>query len=177
MRLLLLFVVVLLSGCGRQLDQLLELLAGHKSQTVVLAPGPLAIGPAELSLTAAEPMRVVGETAGVCVVLKSGVSLAPQSVMDKVFLESLKGASLTVSFAMQGGRKFTLPATAQDWNKYGVVAPEELSACSSCACCNGGCTGLFPLGAQVAEVSIKSSAPLTALGVYWYSTNAFDQIK
>ncbi len=133
MRLLVLFVVMLLSGCGRPLDQLFDLLAGHKSQTVVLAPGPLAIGPAELSLTAAEPMRVLGETAGVCVVLKSGVSLAPQNVMDKVFLEGLKGASLTVSFTMQSGRKFSLPATAQAWNKAFIGSPPMPSIRSSSA--------------------------------------------
>jgi hypothetical protein len=57
MQLLLLIVVLLFSGCGRQLDQLLELLAGQKSQTVVLAPGPLAIGPTGLSLAAAVPLN------------------------------------------------------------------------------------------------------------------------
>jgi hypothetical protein len=173
-----LIVVLLLAqicGCER-IDQALEALAGHDSQSVLLTKGPVQLDPQAVELTSPEPMKVLGSDTSVCVVLKSDVPLGPQPLVDRMFKESLKGAHLTVTITRMDGKTFELPATDQAWRLHGLVAPGELAACSTCGCSKEACSALFPKGAVVQRVRVASSVPLNGLGVYWSSTNAFDGI-
>jgi hypothetical protein len=170
-------VVLLLALCGcERIDQALEALAGHYSQSVLLTKGPIQLGPQPIELTSPESLKVLGSDASVCVVLRGDVPLGPQPVVDRMFKESLKGAHLTVSITRTDGRTFELPATNQAWRLNGLVAPGELAACSSCGCSREACSAVFPKGAVIQRVRVASSVPLNGLGVYWSSTNAFDGI-
>lgn len=161
----------LIAGCDQKLDQAMDKLAGHETNFVLLGKEPILLNSNGISLHSAEPMLVVGESSSLCLVLKTGVPLAPQPTMDKLYESALHGATVTASLTMKNGETFTISQPGEAWNKYGHISSgEELSACLSCAC------GPKPaIGSQVAEVSIKSSEPLNVLGVYWESTNAFDQ--
>jgi hypothetical protein len=173
MRKLLFLLTFLVAGCDQKIDQFMEKLAGHETNSVILAREPMLLDSKSVSLHSSEPMLVVGNSSAVCLVLKTGVPLAPQPRMDKLFEEAMNGAEVTATLKMKSGEVFTLSQPGQAWAKFGHISSgDELSACLSCAC------GPQPaIGSQVAEVTITSSAPLKILGSYWESTNAFDQIK
>jgi hypothetical protein len=166
-------VVLVIAGCDQRVDQLLEKLAGYETNTVVLVKGPTVVGSTGLILRSAQPMKVVGDSSSLCLVLKSGVSLGPQVVMNKLFEESLRGADVTALLRMKSGKTIRLSKPGQAWDKYGhVTSSEEQSACFSCAC------GVQPtVGDEVAEATVNSTPPIKILGIYWESTNAFDQLK
>lgn len=170
-RFILILCLFSLAGCGRQLDRLMDKLAGNNSQTVVLVGSPTTIDSRNVSFTSKEPMRVLGEAAGVCLVIKSGVALAPQPIMDKHFKEALGDAVLSGTIRVSGGQSFDLGSVGQSWTKYGVLTDaEEIAACLSCAC------GPKPLvGSEISEVALRSTVPIRVLGIYWESTDAFDK--
>jgi hypothetical protein len=150
----------------------------RREQTVVVRKEPLLLEPSGTQLTPAQPLEVLGETSSLCVVLKSGIGSLPQAEMDKAFKDSLGGSQLTVSFARADGQNFVLKATSQAWKRSGELTGDgELAACSSCGCAKPSCGELFPAGASFKSVTVASSAPISVLGVYWESTNAFDSPK
>jgi hypothetical protein len=168
-----LILLLFLTGCGQRLDQLFDTLTGNKSQKVVLAGSPTTIDAESVSFRSKEPMKVLGEVAGVCLVLKSGIALASQPIMDKHFTEALGDAALSGSIKLVGGQSFDLGSVGQSWDKYGVVTDsEEIAACLSCAC------GPKPaVGSEISEVVLRSSSPVRVLGIYWESTDAYDNIS
>jgi hypothetical protein len=124
-------LMVQLCGCER-IDQALDTLAGHDSQSVLLTKGPIGLGPQAVELTSHEPLKVLGADASVCIVLKGDVPLGPQPVVDRIFKENLNGAHLTVSITRTDGKTFDLPATDQAWRLHGLVAhdrPGNLGPC------------------------------------------------
>jgi hypothetical protein len=171
MRHLLLLLVLFLASCDQRADQLLDKISGHETQTVVLAKIPTIIESAGLTLRSEVPLKIIGNSSHLCLVLKSGIPLAPQPVMEKLFREGMQGATVTATLQMKDGKKFSLAQPGQAWKKFGqVTSEEEISACFSCAC------GPRPaVGAEVSEITVKSSPTIKVLGIYWESTNAFDQ--
>jgi hypothetical protein len=162
---------VFLAGCGQRLDQLLDKLAGNHSQTVVLAGSPTTIDSESVSFRSKESMKVLGEVAGVCVVLTSGVAMEAQPIMDQRFNDALGGAALSGTVRVSD-HSFDLGRVGQSWRKYGVVTDaEEMAACLSCAC-----GPKPPVGSEIAEVVLRASSPVRVLGIYWESTDAFDNI-
>lgn len=162
-----------LTGCGGQVDQLLDKLAGKESQTVVLAGSPLTIGPEGVSFTSKEPMKVLGNSVGICLVFESGVELTSWSIMDEHYKAAFGEATLSGTIKVSDGKSFDLGRPGQAWREFGVVTDrKEFSACLSCAC------GPRPqVGAEISEVTLRSSSPVQVKGVYWESTNAFDNIR
>jgi hypothetical protein len=171
MRAALVVILVSLAGCGQRIDKLFDTLMGHETQTVVLAAQPTTLGPDGLVLTSNEPMKVMGDVASVCLILKSGIALAPQSVMEKHFKDALDGAQLSATLTLKTGQTFQSSSVAQSWSKFGeVTSAEEISACISCAC-----GPQPPVGAEISKLVVKASSPIRVLGIYWESTNAYDQ--
>jgi hypothetical protein len=172
MRCVLLLGLTLITGCDQRIDRVFEALTGRETQTVVLAAEPTTVGPDGLVLTSNEPMKVIGDVAGVCLVLKSGTELAPQPVMEKHFQEALHGAKLSATLTLKTGQTFQSSSVAQSWAQHGnVTSSAEIAACISCAC-----GPKPPVGAEISNLVVKSSSPLRVLGIYWESTNAYDQI-
>lgn len=173
MRKLIFLFSFLITGCDQKLDQLMEKAAGHETNSVVLAKEPMFLDSNGISLHSAEAMLVVGKSSSLCLVLKTGVPLAPQPTMDKLFEDAMRGATVTASLKMKNGEVFTLSQPGQAWAKFGHISSgDEISACLSCTC-----SPQPAIGSQVAEVTVASSSPLKVLGAYWESTNAFDQIN
>lgn len=173
MRYLFLAFFALTSGCDQRTEQLLDALSGHETQIVILAKEPTTLGPTGITLKSNEPMKVVGETANVCLVLKGGVPLAPQPEMQRIFEEALSGAHLSSVITLKSGQTFHSSRIAQSWSKYGkFTSQDEISACLSCDC------GPKPsIGSEVGSIEIKASSPIRVLGMYWESSNAFDSVS
>jgi hypothetical protein len=170
---LLLLISVLLAGCGQRLEQLFDLLSGHETQTAVLVGKPVTLGPAGIALKSSETIKVIGEEAGVCVVLRTGIVLAPQPEMDRHYQEALSGTKLSSTITLKSGQVFQSSSVAQSWSKYGkVTSGDEMAACLSCAC-----GPMLPVGSEVSKIEVKSSSPIRVLGMYWESTNAFDKLS
>lgn len=130
----------------------------------------MTIGPEGMWLRSKEPMRVLGETAGICFVLKSGIEPTSWSIMDEHYKAALGEATLSGTIKVSDGKSFELGRPGQAWREFGVVTDrKEFSACLSCAC------GPRPqVGAEISEVTLRSSLPVHVMGIYWDSTNAFD---
>ena len=173
MRKLIFLFTFLIAGCDQKLDHVMEKLAGHETNSVVLSKEPMLLDSNGISLHGVEPMFVVGRTSSLCLVLKTGVPLAPQPTMDKLFVDAMHGATVTASLKMKNGEVFTFSQAGQAWAKYGHISSgDEVAACLSCACDTQPANG-----SQVAEVTVASTVPVKVLGAYWESTNAFDQNK
>jgi hypothetical protein len=169
---LIFILAVFLAGCGQRLDQLLDKLAGNHSQTVVLAGSPTTIDSESVAFKSEESMKVLGEVAGVCVVLKSGVAMEAQPIMDQQFKDALGDAALSGTVRVSNGQSFDLGSVGQSWRKYGVVTDaEETAACLSCDC-----GPKPPVGSEISEVVLRASSPVRVLGIYWESTDAFDSV-
>ena len=169
-----LFVAIsfaLLSGCDQQMGELMDALAGTETNTVVLMNEPVVIDSSGLTLGGTDPMKVVGETSSLCLVLTSGVPLGPRTEMDRQFQKAMQGAVIDATVTTRAGESFDLTRTGQAWSKYGeVLAGDELSACLSCGC------GRSPrVGSEIAEIVVRSSPQLEVQGIYWKSTDAYDQ--
>jgi hypothetical protein len=110
-------------------------------------------------------MKVVGEWASVCMVLKDGIPLQPVSSMDKIFSDALSGAKLTVELVLNDGARITLDQPMQAWARYGrILSRDELSACSSAKCGTR-----LPVGASVKAIEVAALPELQVRGIFWTS--------
>jgi hypothetical protein len=163
---------LLLLGCEGQPFSILDAITGKKTQTVILVDTPTTVGETEQSYSAPEPMTVVGESVSVCMVLRTSTPLAAQPTMDRLFSESMGSSVVEASLSTSSGELFLMDKPMQAWQKAGVItSTEELMACASCAC------GPTPeIGTEIKSVSLAASPPLDVLGIYWESTNRWDDI-
>lgn len=166
-----LFLSILLVGCSNNVEDFFDNLSGRERQTVVLVKNATTIASDPLPLKSTEPMKILGKEFAVCVVLRQEIPLAHQSQMDKYFQEALGDAKLSAILRVKNGPEFDLKNAGFSWKQRGVISSTgELSACLSCGC------GPKPsVGADILEISLKSSRPLRVLGIYWESNNDFDK--
>ena len=88
-----------------------------------------------------------GERSSVCLVLRDGVPLDQNSVMDAKFAEALAGSDVNVTVYLTDGSHKLLQPPMAAWRKYGLVLPkDELSACAAAAC-----GSRLPKGSMVAR--------------------------
>jgi hypothetical protein len=83
----------------------------------------------------------------------------------------LGDAKLSAKLKVADGRTFDLSSVCQSWSRCVVTDDEETAACLSAAC--GGVEALS-VGSEISQITVRSSVPLRVLGVYWESTDAFD---
>lgn len=133
----------------------------------------MTIGPEGVSFRSKEPMKVLGDTAGICLVLKTGIEPTSWPIMEEHYKDALGEATLSGTIKVSDGKSFELGRLGQAWREFGVVADRnEFSACLSCAC------GPRPqVGSEISEVTLRSSSPVHVKGIYWESTNAFDNVR
>jgi hypothetical protein len=155
---------VLVAACDFNLEKAADFLTGREANRVVLSSQPIVLTQEATTFSSNEPMKVIGEATFVCVVLRDGVVLQDQRVMDQLFTDALRGAKINVAVLSSDGKRVTLPEPMQGWAKFGRVLPNnELSACGSMRC------EPLPPGTLISQVEISSTPELRIRGVYWES--------
>lgn len=155
---------VLVTACDFNLEKAADSLFGTEVNRVVLSSQPIVLTQDVATFSSNEPMKVIGESTFVCVVLRDGVVLQDQRVMDQLFADALHGAKINVAVLSSDGKRVALPEPMQGWAKFGRVLPNnELSACGSMRC------NRLPPGTLISQVEISSTSELRIRGVYWES--------
>ena len=164
-RLLTIAAVLALAGCDAVLDGLekvLKTLDGRERQLVILAPQPVVLTDKPLVLSGTEPLKVVGEWASLCLVLKGGV---PLSEMDQVFSSALSGAKVSVNVVLSDGARISLHDPMQGWSRSGRILPRnELSGCASAKCGYP-----LPVGTIIKKLEVSATPKLEVYGIFWHS--------
>jgi hypothetical protein len=158
---------VLVAACDFNLEKAAGFLAGRETNLVVLSSQQIVLTQEATAFSSNEPMKVIGESTFVCVVLRDGVVLQDQRVMDQLFTDALRGAKINVAVLSSDGKRVTLPEPMQGSAKFGKVLPNnELSACGSMRC------KPLPPGTLISQVEISSTPELRIRGVYWESAKS-----
>lgn len=166
-------LALMLSGCGKAPNDVLSAFFGKKYNVVIITDKVTKLTPKELEFDLKKPAKVVGKDAAVCVVLRGNYPLRHQSEMDSEFNSLMKGVKLFASVYSESGKSLNLVNPMQSWSKYGhVIANDEFSACMRVDCGKN-----IPVGTQFKKISIFSSAPISVKGIYWESTNEWDDIN
>lgn len=158
-------------GCGDR--NLLDVMAGHKYEVVILAQNPVLLNTTPIILRGDRPMHVIGEQAMVCLVLRGDVA-SQDSDSDALFKQSMNDTKVDVSVKLKSAKTIQLDEPMPAWRLSGrILKSGEFSACAS-ACCQD--KQNFSKGSEIAEVRIVSSKALKVQGIFWESNNAFDDI-
>jgi hypothetical protein len=156
---------IFLAGCDFNLDKAADFVTGRAANQVVLSSQPIVLTQKAIGFGSNESMKVMGEATFVCVVLKDGVVLQNQRVMDQLFADALHGAKISVAMLASDGTRVPMHEPMQGWAKFGKVLPQnELSACASM-----GCKPSLPAGTVISKIEISSAPDLRVNGVYWES--------
>ncbi len=175
MKKIVLFVatVVLVSGCGKKSEELLDAYFGQKNEVVVLTDKITEISKSEKIYELSQPATVVGEEAAICLSLRGDFPLRHQPEMDAEFQRLMKGVEVFAQASSSDGKVLNFSNPMQSWSKYGNVLPEdELSACMRVKCGDE-----IPVGTKIKKIIVHSSAPISVWGIYWESSNAWDGIN
>jgi hypothetical protein len=158
-------VAVLLSGCDTSVEKLLDRIGGRESDVVVLAKQPVVLTDSPTTLSGSEPLRVLGEWTSVCLVLRDGVPLQAQEMLDRSVSSALGGAKVKVVLLLDSGARVTLNEPLPGWSRSGRVLPkDELSACASAVC-----KSELSVGMTVKNVELSATPKLEVRGVFWQS--------
>ena len=175
MKQIFLFTVIslFLCGCGKELDKFISFLSGEKTNEVILTDKPIELTDKAIVFEPKKPAKVVGEEAAVCLALRGDIPLGPQQKMDSEFKSFMNNADVFVDADTPNGKSFKFCTPMQSWSKYGHILPDdELSACMRVKCGEE-----VPKGTEFVKFSITTSKPITVKGIYWESTNAWDDIN
>lgn len=152
---------------------LLDTMGGIETTTVVLVDKPIIVTPLGLTLTNNKEIKVIGVYSVVCLVLENNIQSASRDMMDNQFQHYMQGATVNVTVTTNTNESFALPNLGQSWDMYGkIFEKNELSACFS-----NSCDGQPSVGSEITEIAINSFSPLPIKGIYWESTNRFDEQK
>lgn len=155
----------LLAGCDFDPEKALDFLSGRETNTVVLSDRPVLLTERAATFTSARQMKVLGESASLCLPLRGGVALQDMPAMDRAFGELMQGAKVMVYLTLSDGRRLALRKPVQTWRGSGLVAgANELSACVAPPCGE-----TLPVGAEIRDVEIASTPPLQVQGIVWTS--------
>ena len=156
----------LVVACDGGLEKAASSLFDSKANVVVLAKDPTTLQPTPNVFSSTEQMSVLGEWSSVCLVLRGGVPLDSDSVMEAKLAEALAGSKVDVIVYLSDGSHKSLQPPMMGWRKYGLVLPkDELSACTAAAC-----ESRLPKGSIVTKVEIAARPSLVVKGVYWQSS-------
>jgi hypothetical protein len=161
----LVFVFLIIGGCDSGSKKILDFLADHDSNVVVLARQPIIISQEQTTLQSSEVMKVIGESTFVCFALKGGLPLQKASVMDTEFQTTMHGSRVKVVIELTTHDQISLDQPMMAWNMFGkILKSDELSACASTSC-----STQLPVGAEVGKIYVSSEPSLAVQGVYWSS--------
>ena len=150
-----------------------DLISGHKYEVAVLARNPVVLGTTPLVLRNPRPMKVIGDQAMVCLVLRGDVS-DRDGGNDQLLKQALAGATIDISIKLNSGTRLQLSEPMPAWRRAGrVLKSGEYSGCAS-LCCED--KTKLPKGSEVSEVRIVSTKSVKVQGIFWESTNAFDDL-
>ena len=172
MRLLPILLLTLLCGCGDAAFKLLDRLFGKKTNVVILADTPISLGQSEVTFKAHGDAIVVGQHSAVCVVLAGNIPLQNVDVMDAEYERLLGGVEFTATVETTSGESYELCQVNQTWSRSGrVVERDELSACARLHCSSP----VIETGTAINSISINANGSLVVEGIFWESTNAWDE--
>jgi hypothetical protein len=161
----------LLMGCNSH--NVFDALAGKEYEVMVLAKDPVVIDKKPLTLHADRPMKVVGNTSMICFALRDEVS--SRDATDELFNRAMNGTKLDVSIKLTSGDTLQFFEPMQSWRREGrILKSGEFSGCAY-PCCPDKAKLLK--GDEVTEVRIVASKPLEVRGIFWESTNSFDNLR
>ena len=154
-----------ITGCDSAADKLFAAMSGREVNLVVLAKQPVTLSETPSTFASAEPIKVLGESTSLCLVLRDGVALQAQPQMDEIFSNALRGAKVKAAIVLSDGSKVVLNEPMQGWALSGrVLAKGELSACASASC------GVsLPKGALVKSVELSAAPSVEVRGIFWQS--------
>jgi hypothetical protein len=164
---------LLIGGCDRLTD-LSRLIWGVEETVIVISPTPIKVSASPTRFELREPVKVVGSIAQLCFPLRADFPLGPTEVMNAEFKSLMREAQLTAVVTTTAGKAVTLEKVSQSWSKNGKVEKrDELSACVY----EQQKGQALPVGTAISKVEVKATAPLDVRGVFWVSSNAWDQGK
>ena len=169
-----LLLTLTVSGCDRLFDELSRLLWGVETTVTVISPTPVKVSSSPVRFELAEPARVVGTISQLCLSLRGDFPLAPPEAMSAEFKSLLRGASVNAVVTTTTGQTVPLVKLSQAWSKNGRIEKHnELAACAH----EPERGQRLSAGLAIAKVELASTVPLDVRGVYWESSNAWDQGK
>jgi hypothetical protein len=158
--------IAALAGCERLMSVFLP---GFANQDVVLSDKPMVLGTEPTRFSAGEPLRVVGFTSDLCVVLADDV--AKDADIDATYKSLKAGARLSAVLHASGGADVVWKCGG--WS----FSPGESGRGSLSACLRWECNQAPPKGTEIASIDLSADRPLRILGAHWSSTAAFDHVS
>lgn len=158
--------IAALAGCERLTSAFLP---GSMNQDVVLSDKPMVLGTEPTRFSAAEPLRVVGFTSDLCVVLADDV--ANDADIEAAYKRLKGGARLAAVFHSSGGADVVWKCGGWSFN------PGKSGRGALSACLRWECNQAPPKGTEVASIDLSADRPLQILGAHWSSTAAFDHVS
>jgi hypothetical protein len=150
------------------------MLSGVDETAVVISPAPLRVSQSPTNFELREPVKVVGSIAQVCLPLRNNFPLGPAEAMNTEFNSLMRGGALTAVVTTTAGQSVKLSKVSQSWSKNGKIeGSDELAACLY----TEGRSQALPVGTAISKVQVASTTPLDVRGIYWVSSNAWDQSK
>lgn len=158
--------IAALAGCERLTSAFLP---GSTNQEVVLSDKPMVLGTEPTRLSAAEPLRVVGFTSDLCVVLADDV--ANDADIAATYKQLKGGTRLAAVFHSSGGADVVWKCGGWSFN------PGKSGRGALSACLRWECNQAPPKGTEIASIDLSADRPLQILGAHWSSTAAFDHVS
>lgn len=159
-------LVLTLVGCERLMGAFLP---DFGAQEVVLSSKPTVLGTESTRFAGTEPLKVLGFTSDLCVVLADDV--AKDVDVDGAYKQLKGGARLTAVLHTSGGADVVWKCGG--WR----FAPGESGRGRLSACMKWECNQSPPKGTEIASIDLSSDRPLRILGADWSSTTAFDHVS
>lgn len=155
-----------LAGCEKLMSAFLP---GSANQDIVLSDKPLVLGTESTRFSAAEPLKVMGFTSDICVVLADDV--AKDADIDAIYMQLKGGARLSAVLHVSGGADVVWTCGGWSFNS------DESGRGSLSACLRWECNKAPPKGTEITSIDISADRPLRILGAHWSSTAAFDHVS
>jgi len=139
---------------------------------VILTRDRLILSARPVEFQSISGVKVVGTISGVCLSLRGDIPLRDAQAMAEEFYSNMRTASVRAVVTVAAGQKVILAVPSQSWSEVGQIAKHnELAACVR------GRPGDLPIGTSISSIEITAASRLEVEGVYWESTNVFDEAK
>ena len=158
--------VATLAGCERLTSAFLP---GVANQEVVLSDKPLVLGTESTRFSPAQPLKVVGFTSDLCVVLADDI--AEDADIDATY-KQLKG-EVRLSAVLHGSGGTDVVWRCGGWS----FTPGNAGRGSLSACLRWECNKAPPKGTEITSIDMRADRLLRVLGARWSSTAAFDHVS
>lgn len=142
-----------------------------ESTRIILQDSPIEIDQDAERFYFPDQSRILGSSSFLCVVIAQ-VSDSHDSEARRVIHDAfLDGLKLHASAFVSSGRQLNLSDPAYSWSLSGrILEGSEISSCLHLV------ESREVIGDDVEYVDIQASRRITVLGLYWESTNAYDDL-